>query len=193
MAGKKVLLVVGDFAEDYEVMTCFQALQMLNFHVDAVCPNKAAGERVITAVHDFTGEQTYSEKPGHFFTLNLAFTAANPGDYAGLLIPGGRAPEYLRMNAEVVAMVKHFVDAGKPIAAICHGIQLLVAVEGAVRGKNVTAYPACKVETVLAGGNFVDCPLDQAVVDGNLVTSPAWPGIPAFMREFVKQLGVVIA
>lgn len=193
MAGKKVLLIVGDFAEDYEVMSCFQALQMLNFQVDAVCPNKAAGERVITAVHDFTGEQTYSEKPGHFFTLNQSFAGLDPSGYAGLLIPGGRAPEYLRMNAEVVALVKHFVDTAKPIAAICHGLQLLVAVENSVRGKRVTAYPACKCEVLLAGGNYADCALDQTIVDGNLVTSPAWPGIPSFLREFVRLLGVEIA
>lgn len=193
MAGKKVLMIVGDFAEDYEVMCCFQSLQLLNFQVDAVCPSKAAGDKIITAVHDFTGEQTYCEKPGHFFTLNSTFSAVTPADYAGLLIPGGRAPEYLRMNAEVVAMVKHFVDARKPIASICHGIQLLTAVDGSVRGRNVTAYPACKVETVLAAANFVDCPLDQTVVDGNLVTSPAWPGIPSFIREFAKLLGVTIA
>ncbi len=187
---KKVLLLTGDFAEDYETMVPFQMLLLVGVKVDAVCPGKKAGERVITAVHDFTGEQTYSEKPGHYFTLNKDFDEVHPEEYDGLVIAGGRAPEYIRLNPRVREIVKHFVDAGKPIAAICHGPLVLAAVEGALKGKKATCYPAVSPDIKNAGAQYVEVPIDGAVVDGNRVTAPAWPAHPKWMREFIKLLGI---
>jgi protease I len=188
MAAKKILMIVGDFVEDYEVMVPFQALKMVGHTVHAVCPGKAAGDRVRTAIHDFEGDQTYSEKPGHLFAVNAAFEAVKPGDYDALVLPGGRAPEYLRLDEGVLKLVRHFVDSRKPIAAICHGIQLLTAAR-AVAGRSCSAYPACAPEIALAGGTYVELPADQAHVDGNLVTAPAWPAHPAWLAKFLEVLG----
>jgi protease I len=185
----KVLLLAGDFVEDYEIMVPFQTLLAVGVQVDAVCPGKSAGDRIRTAIHDFEGDQTYSEKPGHNFTLNATFQKVRPGAYDGLLIPGGRAPEYLRLNARVLDIVRTFDKAKKPIAAICHGIQILTAA-GIVSGRKCTAYPACSPEITLAGGRYEETPIDGALVDGHLVTAPAWPAHPAFCREFLKLLGV---
>jgi protease I len=186
-----ILMLVGDFVEDYEVMVPFQALQMVGHTVHAVCPNKKSGEFVRTAVHDFEGDQTYSEKPGHNFTLNATFAEVNPADYDALVIPGGRAPEYLRLNAEVIAAVQHFAQANKPIAAICHGLQLLAAA-GVLTGKRCTAYPACGPEVQAAGGEYVEIPVTEAVVDGTLVTAPAWPAHSRWLAEFLTVLGTRI-
>jgi len=131
---KKILMLVGDFAEDYETMVPFQALQIAGHRVDAVCPGKKAGEQVRTAIHDFEGDQTYTEKRGHNFTLNATFADVKPADYDALVLPGGRAPEYLRLNDEVLAIVRHFDAAGKPIAAICHAAQILAAA-GVLKGR----------------------------------------------------------
>jgi protease I len=188
MAAKKILMLVGDFVEDYEVMVPFQALQMVGHRVDAVCPDKAAGQFVRTAVHDFEGDQTYSEKPGHRFTLNATFNEARPEDYDALVIPGGRAPEYLRLNERVIAVVRHFAAAKKPIAAICHGAQLLAAA-GVLEGRACSAYPAVGPEVRSAGGRFVDIKVDQAHADGNLVTAPAWPAHPQWLARFLDVLG----
>jgi protease I len=188
MAARKILMLVGDYVEDYEVMVPFQALQMVGHAVDAVCPGKKAGERVRTAVHDFEGDQTYSEKRGHDFALNAAFDMVRAEEYDALVIPGGRAPEYLRLNPSVLAMVQHFVAARKPIAAICHGAQLLAAA-GALQGRTCSAYPACAPEVRAAGGEWVDVPLDSAHVEGNLVTAPAWPAHPAWLGRFLELLG----
>jgi len=190
MAGKKILMLVGDFVEDYEVMVPFQALLMVGHTVHAVCPGKRAGEKVRTAVHDFEGDQTYSEKPGHNFTLNATFAEITPKDYDALVIPGGRAPEYIRLNKEVLKIVQHFAEAGKPIAAICHGAQVLAAA-GALKGKKCSAYPAVGPEVERAGGTFVDIPVDQAHVDGNLVTAPAWPAHPAWLAKFLEVLALL--
>jgi len=189
--GKKILLLAGDYAEDYETMVPFQALTMVGHTVHAVCPDKKAGDHVMTAVHDFEGAQTYSEKPGHRFTLNFAFDKVVAADYDALVIPGGRAPEYLRLNAQVIALVKHFADARKPIAAVCHGAQLLAAAD-VIRGRKVSAYPACAPEVRLAGGEYADIGIDQAVTDGNLVTAPAWPAHPAWLAQFLVVLGTKI-
>ena len=191
MAAKKLLMLIGDFVEDYEVMVPFQALWMVGHTVHAVCPGKKAGEKVRTAVHDFEGDQTYSEKPGHNFTLNATFAEITPKDYDALVIPGGRAPEYIRLNKEVLKIVQHFAEAGKPIAAICHGAQVLAAA-GALKGKKCSAYPAVGPEVERAGGTFVDIPVDQAHVDGNLVTAPAWPAHPAWLAKFLEVLGTKI-
>lgn len=186
----QVLLLAGDFVEDYEIMVPFQTLLTLGVRVDAVCPDRKSGDKIRTAVHDFEGDQTYSEKPGHNFQLNADFSSVQTSDYAGLLIPGGRAPEYLRLNERVLQIVREFFEADKPVAAVCHGIQILSAA-GVLKGRSCTAYPACGPEIGLAGGRYVPVAVDDVHVDGNLVTSPAWPAHPAFCREFLKLLGVL--
>ena len=184
MKTASILMIVGDFVEDYEVMVPFQALQIVGYKVDAVCPDKKAGDTVRTAIHDFEGDQTYSEKRGHNFQLNSTFDAINPENYDALLVPGGRAPEYLRLNPRVLDVVRHFHTAGKPIAALCHGPQLLAAA-GVLKGKKVNSYPACAPEVELAGGTFVKLGFEEAVTDGNLVTGPAWTAHPAWLRQFI--------
>ena len=191
MAAKKILMLTGDFTEDYETMVPFQALLMVGHEVRAVCPGKKAGEQVRTAVHDFEGDQTYSEKPGHNFTLNADFAAVQAADYDALVIPGGRAPEYRRLNPAVIAIVQHFANAGKPIAAICHGAQLLAAA-GVLGGRTCSAYPACAPEVRAAGGTYVEIPVDHAHAEGNLVTAPAWPAHPAWLARFLQVLGTRI-
>ncbi|NMY49806.1 DJ-1/PfpI family protein [Pseudomonas sp. WS 5011] len=191
MAAKKILMLVGDYVEDYEVMVPFQALLMVGHQVHAVCPDKTAGQSVRTAIHDFEGEQTYSEKPGHNFALNFDFDQVKAEHYDALLIPGGRAPEYLRLNAQVLALVQAFDKAGKPIAAVCHGAQLLAAA-GVLKGRECSAYPACGPEVTLAGGRYMDIAVDQAHVQGNLVTAPAWPAHPNWLTAFLGLLGTQI-
>ncbi len=187
MKSAKLLLLAGDFVEDYEIMVPFQALQMVGHTVDAVCPGKKKGEQVRTAIHDFEGDQTYSEKRGHNFTLNATFDEIDAAKYDGLVIPGGRAPEYLRLNAKVLEIVRHFDQANKPIAAICHGAQLLAAA-GVVKGRKLNAYPACAPEVRLAGGTFVEVEITGVVADGKLVTGPAWPAHPAWLAKFLQVL-----
>lgn len=187
MSTKKILMITGDFTEDYETMVPFQALMSVGHTVHAVCPDKKSGDTVATAIHDFEGDQTYTEKPGHRFALNATFADIKVEDYDALVIPGGRAPEYLRLNKTVVAMVKHFFDTNKPVAAVCHGAQLLAAA-GVLEGRKCSAYPACQPEVELAKGEFMDIPVDQAVTDGNLVTAPAWPAHPAWLAQFYVLL-----
>jgi protease I len=182
-----LLMLVGDYVEDYEVMVPFQALQMVGHSVDAVCPDKKAGQYVRTAIHDFEGDQTYSEKRGHNFVLNATFAEIRLEDYDGLVIPGGRAPEYLRLNPRVLEIVRHFSEADKPIAAICHGPQILAAAR-VISGKRVNAYPACAPEIELAGATFVSLEVTEAIADGNLVTGPAWPAHPAWLAKFLELL-----
>lgn len=191
MASKKILMLVGDFVEDYEVMVPFQALLMVGHTVHAVCPHKKSGESVRTAIHDFEGDQTYSEKPGHNFTLNATFAEVSAADYDALVIPGGRAPEYLRLNPEVIQIVQHFAQTNKPLAAICHGAQLLSAA-GVLAGKRCSAYPACGPEVTAAGGEYVDLAVGDALIDGNLVTAPAWPAHPKWLSAFLQVLGTQI-
>lgn len=191
MAAKKILMLVGDYVEDYEVMVPFQALSMLGYQVDAVCPDKGAGDIVRTSVHDFEGDQTYSEKRGHNFTLTADFASVTADEYIGLVIPGGRAPEYLRLNDDVLAIVKAFAGSEKPVAAICHGAQLLTAA-GVLEGRECSAYPACSPEVAAAGGKYIAVEMDQAHVQGNLVTAPAWPAHPAWLAAFVEKLGAKI-
>ncbi len=191
MAAKKILMLVGDYVEDYEVMVPFQALQMIGHTVHAVCPGKKSGESVRTAVHDFVGDQTYSEKPGHNFTLNATFDAVKPQDYDALIIPGGRAPEYIRLNDKVLQTVRHFAESKKPIASICHGAQVLAAA-GIVSGRSVSCYPAVSPELTGAGGKYVSVPMDKAHVDGNWVSGPAWPAHPEWLAKFLQILGTKI-
>jgi protease I len=189
---KTILMLVGDFVEDYEVMVPFQALRAVGHRVDAACPGKSAGQSVRTAVHDFEGDQTYSEKPGHNFTLNASFDAVREQDYDALVIPGGRAPEYLRLNPRVLEIVRHFARHGKPIAAICHGAQVLAAAN-VIAGKRISAYPACSPEVELAGATYAAISVDAAVTDGNFVTAPAWPAHPAWIGQLLEVLGTRIS
>ena len=191
MGAKKILMLVGDYVEDYEVMVPFQTLLTVGHTVHAVCPGKQAGQKVRTAIHDFEGDQTYSEKPGHNFQLTATFAEIQPEAYDALVIPGGRAPEYIRLQEPVLALVRHFAQANKPIAAICHGAQVLAAA-GVLAGKTCSAYPAVRPDVTQAGGTFAQIEIDQAIVDGNLVTAPAWPAHPAWMAKFLQVLGTKV-
>ena len=192
MSAKRILFLVGDFAEDYEVMVPFQALTMIGHVVHAVCPGKKAGEKIKTAIHDFEGDQTYTEKPGHNFVLNASFAEANAQSYDALMIAGGRAPEYLRLDKRLIAIVRLFAAEKKPIAAICHAAQVLAAAD-VIRGRQVSGYAACAPEVRLAGGEYVETPPDGAIRDGNLVTGFAWPAHPQFLALFLEVLGTRIS
>ena len=189
---KRILMLVGDFGEDYEIMVPFQALLAVGHTVHAVCPGKKKGERIRTAIHDFEGDQTYTEKRGHDFTLNATFAEIDAAAYDALLISGGRAPEYLRLDETLLGLVRHFFAEAKPVAAICHGPQILTAA-GVVKGRRVSCYPAVAPEVRLAGGEYADIPIDRAVTDGNLVTAPAWPAHPDWIAQFLVVLGTRIA
>jgi protease I len=191
MAKKSILMVVGDYVEDYEVMVPFQALLMVGHTVHAVCPGKKSGESVRTAIHDFEGDQTYSEKRGHNFSLNATFDQIKAEDYDALVLPGGRAPEYIRLNPRVLEIVRHFANAKKPIAAICHAAQILAAA-GVLKGRKCSAYPAVGPDVTNAGGHFADIGISEAIADGNLVTAPAWPAHPAWLAKFLVVLGTKI-
>ena len=191
MSKKSILMIVGDYVEDYEVMVPFQALLMVGHIVHAVCPGKKSGEFVRTAIHDFEGDQTYSEKRGHNFTLNATFDQVKPEDYDALVIPGGRAPEYLRLNLRVIEIVHHFSKTNKPIAALCHGAQILATAD-VLQGKKCSAYPAVGPEVTQAGGTYVNLAMTDAIADGNLVTGPAWPAHPAWLAKFLGVLGTRI-
>ncbi len=191
MAAKKILMICGDYCEDYETMVPFQALLAVGHTVHAVCPDKKAGEHIKTAIHDFEGAQTYSEKPGHNFTLNATFAGLDVASYDALVVPGGRGPEYLRTYPAVVSMVKHFFEANKPVAAVCHGAQLLAGA-GVLQGRTCSAYPACRMEVEMAGGTFAEIAIDAAITEGNLVSAPAWPAHPAWIAQFLTLLGTRI-
>jgi len=193
MASKKILFIVGDFVEDYEIMVPFQMLGMLGHHCHVVCPGKKYGDYVTTAIHDFDGYQTYSEKPGHRFILNAEFESVQCDDYDALVLPGGRAPEYLRMDERVLEMVRHFANHNKPLAAICHGPQILAAA-GVLSRRRCSCYPTVRYEVEAAGGNYaVPAPgLDSAMTDGNFVTAPAWPAHPEWIRQFSLLLGTKV-
>ena len=187
---KKVLLLCGDFTEDYETMVPFQALSVLGYQVDAVCPDKKAGDKLTLSVYRISTGKTLNIT-GHNFALTADFDAVDTADYEGLFITGGRAPEYIRLNERVLEIVREFFAANKPVAAICHGPQVLTAA-GVLSGYKATAYPAVGPDITLAGGEYVPVNVDEAVVDKNLVTSPAWPGDTAIVREFVKLMGAKI-
>ncbi|KAL3690675.1 hypothetical protein R1sor_004326 [Riccia sorocarpa] len=192
-ADKKVLFICGDYMEDYEVMVPFQALQALGYRVDAVCPGKKKGDVCPTAIHDFEGDQTYSEKPGHNFQLTATFDEENASEYDALVIPGGRAPEYLALNLSVIQLVQHFHDNKKPIASICHGQQILAAA-GVLKGKKCTAYPAVKPQVVLGGGHWLEPkPITKCFTDGALVTGAAWPAHPEFVAQLLHLLDTKIS
>lgn len=183
----QVLMLAGDFVEDYEVMVPYQTLETVGIHVTVVCPGKASGDTIKTAVHDFLGDQTYTEKPGHLFTLNGTLANLRYQGYDGLYITGGRAPEYIRLDPTVLAVTRWFMEQKKPVAAICHGIQVLAAAN-VLRGRKLTAYPAVSPEITLAGGTYIPMEPHQAMTEGNLVTAPAWPAHPAILQQFLQLL-----
>ncbi len=191
MTAKKILILAGDYVEDYEIMVPFQALQMVGHSVHAACPGKKAGEQIRTAIHDFEGDQTYSEKRGHNFTLNATFDDVNAEDYDALVIPGGRAPEYIRLNEKVIQIVQNFAERNKPIAAICHGPQVLAAAN-ILKGRNCAAYQTVGPDINCAGGKWIDIALDKSHIDDNLVTAPAWPAHPEWLAKFLEVLGTKI-
>jgi protease I len=188
---KKILFLVGDYVEDYEVMVPFQTLAAVGYTVEAAAPDKAAGDVVRTSIHDFEGDHTYSEKRGHNFALNKSFDEIDESEYDGLVIPGGRAPEYIRLNPRVLEITRHFFDANKPVAVICHGPQVLAAAH-VLKGRKSTAYPAVGPDVTHAGAEYVEIPVDQAMTDGNLVSAPAWPAHPAWMAQFLDVMGAKI-
>jgi protease I len=191
MSKKKILVLAGDYVEDYEIIVPFHALQMVGHTVHVVCPGKKAGEFVPTSIHDFEGDQTYSEKRGHNFALNATFDQVKSEDYDALMIPGGRAPEYIRMNARVLEIVRYFMKENKPVAAICHAAQVLAAA-GVLKGRKCSSYPATSPDVTLAGGTYVDVGMADAVLDGNLVTGPAWPALHSWLAKFLAVLGTKI-
>ncbi len=191
MAKKKILMLAGDYVEDYEIIVPFHALQMVGHTVHAVCPGKKSGEYVPTSIHDFEGDQTYTEKRGHNFSLNATFDQVKPEDYDALIIPGGRAPEYIRMNARVLEIARYFMKENRPVAAICHAAQVLAAA-GVLKGRKCSCYPATGPDVTLAGGTFVAVAMTEVVVDGNLVSGPAWPALQAWLAKFLTVLGTKI-
>ncbi|CAM5472660.1 DJ-1/PfpI family protein OS=Streptomyces alboniger OX=132473 GN=CP975_13640 PE=3 SV=1 [Streptomyces alboniger] len=178
----KILIVTGDAAESLEVLYPFQRLREEGYDVHIAAP---ARKKLQFMVHDFEpGFDTYTEKPGYTWPADLAFAEVDPGQYVALVIPGGRAPEYLRNNPELRKILKSFFDADKPVAQICHG-PLLTAAIGSLSGRRVTAYPALEMDMQAAGATFQDA---EAVVDGTLVSSRAWPDLAGWMREFLTVL-----
>lgn len=188
---KRVLMITGDFTEDYETMVPYQAMEMAGISVDAVCPDRKKGDKIKTAIHDFEGDLTYTEKPGHYFALTADFDKVDFDSYDGLFLTGGRSPEYLRLNHKVISLVKCFVRSGKPVASICHGAQILTAAD-VLQGRTLTSYPAIEPEIRMAGGEYVETEPDGVVIDGNLITSPAWPGNIAILKAFIHALGIKI-
>jgi len=184
---KDILLITGDFGEDYDVMVPYQGLEMVGHNVDVVCPDKEAGDRIKTSIHDFRGDQTYMEDRGHDFELNATLADADLDEYDALYLPGGRAPEYLRTYDEVLETVRHFFEEEKPVAALCHGPQILAAA-GVLDGYQMTSYPAVRAECEAAGCSWVD----ETVTDGNLVTAQAWPDHPEWISQYLDLLGTTV-
>ena len=192
MAGKKILMLVGDFTEEYEIFVFDQAMKAVGHQVDIVCPDKKAGEILHTSLHDFEGHQTYTEKLGHNHHVSKTFSKVDPADYDAVYVAGGRGPEYIRIDKRVQAIIRHFHEAGKPIFTICHGVQVLMAVDGVIRGKEVAALQYCEPEVTAVGGIYIDVPPTGAHVDGNLVSAKGWTGLAAFMKECLNALGTEV-
>ena len=189
---KKILMLVGEFSEEYEIFVFEQCMHAVGHIVHVVCPGKKAGDVIKTSLHDFEGDQTYTEKPGHNYTLNKTFKDAKAADYDAIYCAGGRGPEYIRIDKGVQKLVRDFHDSGKPIFTICHGVQILIAVDGVIKGRKVAALQYCEPEVRLAGGTYIDVPPTGAYADGNLVSAKGWPGLAAFMRECLRVLGTEI-
>ncbi|GAA0463373.1 protease [Actinoplanes capillaceus] len=178
----KILILTGDAAEDLEVMYPYQRLLEEGYEVHIAAPS---AKKLQFVVHDFVdGFDTYTEKPGHGWPADLAFADVDPAGYAALVLPGGRAPEYIRNDEDCLRIVRHFAAADKPIAALCHG-PLVLAAAGVLSGRTISAYPACAPDVRAAGATFAD---SAAQIDGVLVTGRAWPDHPAWMREFLTVL-----
>ena len=194
MAGKKILMLTGEFTEEYEIFVYQQGMMAVGHTVHVVCPDKKAGDRIKTSLHDFEGDQTYTEKMGHYADINKTFSEAlaQLDQYDAVYCAGGRGPEYIRTDKRIQQMVKHFHDAGKPIFTICHGVQILIAVDGVVRGKRVGALAACEPEVTLAGGTYVDLSPTDSLIDGKMVSAKGWTALAAFMRDCLKVLGTEI-
>jgi protease I len=193
MAGKRILMLAGEFTEEYEIFVFQQGMEAVGHSVHVVCPDKKAGDRIQTSLHDFEGHQTYTEKYGHYADINKTFAEVDPAQYDAVYCAGGRGPEYIRTDKRVQGFVRHFHETGKPIFTICHGVQILVAVDGVVKGKKVAALGACEPEVRLAGGTYIDVGPTEAYVDGNMVSAKGWTGLAAFMRECLKVLGTQIS
>ncbi|QQR35589.1 DJ-1/PfpI family protein [Devosia oryziradicis] len=194
MAGKKILMLTGEFTEEYEIFVFQQGMMAVGHTVHVVCPDKKAGDRIKTSLHDFEGDQTYTEKVGHYADINKTFSEAlaQLDQYDAVYCAGGRGPEYIRTDKRIQQMVKHFHDADKPIFTICHGVQILIAVDGVVRGKRVGALAACEPEVTLAGGTYVDLSPTDSLIDGKMVSAKGWTALAAFMRDCLKVLGTEI-
>lgn len=192
MPGKKILMLCGEFTEEYEIFVYQQAMEAVGHTVHVVCPDKRAGDTIATSLHDFEGHQTYTEKPGHAVLINKTFAEIRGDDYHAVYCPGGRGPEYIRTDKRIQTLVRHFHETRKPIFTICHGVQILVAVDGVVRGKRVGALAACEPEVTLAGGIYVDLSPTEALVDGTMVSGKGWTALAAFIRECLNVLGTEI-
>jgi protease I len=192
MPGKKILMLTGEFTEEYEIFVFQAAMEAVGHTVHVICPDKKAGEMIATSLHDFEGHQTYTEKPGHNHLINKTFSEVKPEEYHAVYCAGGRGPEYIRTDPRIQAMVRHFHESKKPIFTICHGVQILIAVDGVVRGKTVAALGACAPEVALAGGTYVDLSPTDAHVDGTMVSAKGWTALSAFIRECLKVLGTEI-
>ena len=192
MPGKKILMLTGEFTEEYEIFVFQQGMEAVGHTVHVICPDKRAGDIIKTSLHDFEGHQTYTEKLGHDFVINKTFSEVDVDAYDAVYCAGGRGPEYIRTDKRIQAMVRHFVDQKKPIFTICHGVQILIAVDGVVRGKKVAALGACEPEVQLAGGTYIDLSPTEAHVDGTMVSAKGWTALAAFIRECLKVLGTEI-
>jgi len=192
MPGKKILMLTGEFTEEYEIFVFQQGMEAVGHTVHVVCPDKKAGEKIQTSLHDFEGHQTYIERYGHLADINKTFSEVKLEEYDAVYCAGGRGPEYIRTDKRIQAMVRHFHETGKPIFTICHGAQILMAVDGVLTGKRVAALGACEPEVRLAGGIYVDLSPTEALVDGNMVSAKGWTALAAFMRECLKVLGTEI-
>ena len=192
MPAKKILMLCGEFTEEYEIFVYQQAMEAVGHTVHVVCPDKKAGDIIATSLHDFEGHQTYTEKPGHNQLINKTFAEIRPDEYHAVYCAGGRGPEYIRTDKRVQALVRHFHETRKPIFTICHGVQILIAVDGVVRGKRVAALAACEPEVTLAGGTYVDLSPTDVLVDGTMVSAKGWTALAAFIRECLKVLGTEI-
>lgn len=182
MAKPKILILTGDAAESLEVMYPYQRLQEEGYDVRIAAPSK---KKLRFVVHDFEpGYDTYTEKPGYSWDADLAFADVNPADYVAVVIPGGRAPEYIRNHSDFRRIIRHFCEQEKPVAQICHAALALIAA-GVLKGRRTAAYPALEPDIRAAGAEFVN---SEAVVDGTMVSARAWPDHPAWMREFIKLL-----
>jgi protease I len=178
----KILIVTGDGGESYETWFAVHRFQEAGYETRVAAPSK---KRMHLVMHDFEpGWDTYKEGPGYVMESDLTFDDVVVGDYEAVLCIGGRAPEYLRNDPRVLAILREFDQQKKWIFAICHGVQL-VAAAGLLKGKTVTCYEHVRLEAEAAGGRYV---AREAVRDGRLVSSPTWREHPAFYREMMACL-----